>query len=385
MTEVFIASDNIVSPLGSTAAENFQQLSKNVSGVKQQHSSFSPEPFYASHFDTHSVYNSSGAYTKYEQLLLASISDAIEKSGIHVSDKKTVLIISSTKGNISLLETGAYTDELKHRISLYTSAKLIADHFGFADKPVVVSNACISGVLAMITGMRMLQSGQYENAVIAGADVISKFVLSGFQSFQAISNEACRPFDAARKGINLGEAAGTVILSSDKKYNAGIKLLGGAVSNDANHISGPSRTGEELSAAIKKALASASLFATDIDFISAHGTATLYNDEMEAKAITLCGLEKVPVNSLKGYYGHTLGAAGLIESIIMAHSMQENLLIPTRGFSETGVSQPINICSTLQTASLNNCLKTASGFAAVMLRWCSVKTNFNHYNPLQFS
>ena len=71
---------------------------------------------------------------------------------------------------------------------------------------------------------------------------------------------------------------------------------------------------------------------------------------------------KVPVNSLKGYYGHTLGAAGLIESTITAHSMRENLLIPTRGFHETGVSQPINICSTLQTASLNKCLKTASGF-----------------------
>jgi len=362
MTEVFIASDNIVSPLGSTTAENFRQLKENLSGIKQHNTSFSPQPFYASLFEENSVYNATGNYTKYEQLLIASISNAINNIEIDVKSEKTVLIISSTKGNISLLETETYNDNLKQRISLYTSAKLIADFFGFVHKPVVVSNACISGVLAMLTGMRMLQSGQYENAVIAGADVISKFVLSGFQSFQAISDEACKPFDAERKGINLGEAAGTVILSSNKKFAGEIKLLGGAVSNDANHISGPSRTGEELSVAIKKALSNAAVSADAIDFISAHGTATLYNDEMEAKALNICGLEKVPVNSLKGYYGHTLGAAGLIESIITAHSMKENLLIPTRGFRETGVSQPINICSTLQTASLNKCLKTASGF-----------------------
>ena len=362
MTEVFIASDNIVSPLGSTTAENFRQLKENLSGIKQHNTSFSPQPFYASLFEENSVYNVTGNYTKYEQLLIASISNAINNIEIDVKSEKTVLIISSTKGNISLLETETYNDNLKQRISLYNSAKLIADFFGFVHKPVVVSNACISGVLAMLTGMRMLQSGQYENAVIAGADVISKFVLSGFQSFQAISDEACKPFDAERKGINLGEAAGTVILSSNKKFAGEIKLLGGAVSNDANHISGPSRTGEELSVAIKKALSNAAVSADAIDFISAHGTATLYNDEMEAKALNICGLEKVPVNSLKGYYGHTLGAAGLIESIITAHSMKENLLIPTRGFRETGVSQPINICSTLQTASLNKCLKTASGF-----------------------
>ena len=106
----------------------------------------------------------------------------------------------------------------------------------------------------------------------------------------------------------------------------------------------------------------AALNATDIDFISAHGTATIYNDEMEAKAITLAGLQSVPVNSLKGYYGHTLGAAGLIESIICFRSIKENLVIPTRGFENLGVTQPVNICSALYEATLQNCLKTASGF-----------------------
>jgi 3-oxoacyl-[acyl-carrier-protein] synthase-1 len=217
-------------------------------------------------------------------------------------------------------------------------------------------------MLAILTGMRLIQSGQYENAVVAGADVISKFVLSGFQSFQAISPLPCKPFDAARDGINLGEAAGTVIITSNKNYSSGIKVTGGSVSNDANHISGPSRTGEELNLAITKALNAAGLNAADIDFISAHGTATVYNDEMEAKAIAMAGLQAAPVNSLKGYYGHTLGAAGLIESIISIQSLKENLVIPTRGFENLGVTQPVNVCSTLYRSALNNCLKTASGF-----------------------
>jgi 3-oxoacyl-[acyl-carrier-protein] synthase I len=283
-------------------------------------------------------------------------------SNISATDKKTVLIISSTKGNISLLETEPASESLNNRISLYSSARLVADHFQFSNQPVIISNACISGILAILTGMRLIQSGQYEHAIVAGADVISKFVLSGFQSFQAISLLPCKPFDAARDGINLGEGAATVIITSNKNHSSGIKVTGGSVSNDANHISGPSRTGEELNLAITKAMKIAGLHAEDIGFISAHGTATVFNDEMEAKAIALAGMQSVPVNSLKGYYGHTLGAAGLIESIISIQSLKENLVIPTRGFKNPGVTQPVNICSALYRSSLQNCLKTASGF-----------------------
>jgi 3-oxoacyl-[acyl-carrier-protein] synthase-1 len=301
-------------------------------------------------------------YTKFENLLIASISDALTKSNIDPADNKTVLIISSTKGNVSLLETEEPSDLLNKRISLNTSAKLVADHFQFSNQPIIISNACISGMLAILTGMRLIQSGQYQHAIVAGADVISKFVLSGFQSFQAVSQLPSKPFDAARDGINLGEAAGTVILSSNIKNSYGVKVGGGSVSNDANHISGPSRTGEELSLAINKALHASGISAKDIGFISAHGTATLFNDEMEAKAIGLSGLQDVPVNSLKGYYGHTLGAAGLIESIISIQSLKENLVLPTRGFQTLGVSQTVNVCSSLYKLTAAHFLKTASGF-----------------------
>ncbi len=363
--DVFVVADNVLSPLGKTTAENFDQLKQNRSVVKQhQNTSISTQPFYASLFDKDEVFipNNDHKYSKFEQLLIASIQDALKDSGVDAKDNQTIFIISSTKGNISLLETQENTPGLKKRIALSTSAKLVAEYFGFINQPIIISNACISGVMGIITGMRLLRSGQYENAVVAGADVISKFILSGFESFQALSRHVCKPFDQSRDGLNLGEGAGTIILSTNKKYTQNIKVIGGSVSNDANHISGPSRTGQELSYAINSSIKDAGLSAADIDFISAHGTATVYNDEMEANAIALSGLKSVPLNSLKGYYGHTLGAAGLIESIISIQSLKQGLVLPTPGFQEIGVTQKVNVFASPLHIKANNFIKTASGF-----------------------
>lgn len=365
--DVFIVADNIVSPLGLTTAENFSQLVAGSTGVRRwERPEMADQPFYAALFDTLPT----SPYTKFEQLLVASVADALRQApGIQANDDRTVLIICSTKGNTHLLDVDDHTSP--ERISLPGSAALLARHFGFVQTPIVISNACISGLLGMITGMRLLRSGLFENAVVTGADVITKFILSGFGSFQALSPGDCRPFDRDRDGINLGEGAGTMILSTRPEYRNAIRLRGGAVSNDANHISGPSRTGQELSGAITTALRDAEAAAADIGFISTHGTATPYNDEMEAKAITLAGLNAVPVNSLKGYYGHTLGAAGLIESIVTLASMRGGVIIPSRGFENNGVSMPLNMCRSLLRTPLDTCLKTASGFggcnAAVVL------------------
>jgi 3-oxoacyl-[acyl-carrier-protein] synthase-1 len=362
MKDVFVVADNIISPLGNTTAENFSKLVQNISAVKQHsNKQIADEPFYASLFAVDD-FKANDKYTKFEQLIIASVIDTLKQTEIDATDKKTLLIISTTKGNISLLETENYDDILKQRIALHTSAKLIARYFHLANQPLIVSSACISGLLAILTGMRIIRSGQYENIVVTGADVITKFIFSGFQSFQALSNNICKPFDKDRDGINLGEAAATVMLSSQKKSYTDIKVVSGSVSNDANHISGPSRTGDELAQAINVAMNEAGLSPNEIDFISAHGTATSYNDEMEAKAIASSKLASSPLNSLKGFYGHTLGAAGLIESIISIQSLKQNVVIPTKGFENIGVSKPVNICTEIVNMSLKNCLKTASGF-----------------------
>ena len=365
MKEVFIVADNIISPIGNTTTENFANLVRDISAVKQHtNMQMADEPFYAALFDAGKDFTGNNSYTKFEELLIASIAEVLEQSDVDPASEKTMLIISTTKGNISLLETEVYNESLRKRMALYTSADLIAKHFHFVNKPLIVSNACISGALAIVTGMRLIRSGRYENIIVAGADIITKFVLSGFQSFQALSNNICKPFDKNRDGINLGECAATVILSSNKNSNNDIKAVSGSISNDANHISGPSRTGDELYQAIDIAMQDASLDPEDIDFISAHGTATAYNDEMEAKAIALAKLESSPVNSLKGYYGHTLGAAGLIESVISIQSLKENIVLPTKGFEEHGVSKPITVCNEIIEKPLKNVLKTASGFGS---------------------
>jgi 3-oxoacyl-[acyl-carrier-protein] synthase I len=364
MRDVYIVADNILSPLGATTAQNFDQLKNGVSGIRKvDDKALAASPVYAATFANRHFDNlDQNKYTFFEQLLISSIAATLEDSDVTANDKKTGLVISSTKGNISLLETDPNNEDLKTRLALSTSAKLVAQYFSFVNEPIIVSNACISGIMAILTGMRLIQAGQYENVVVAGADVITKFILSGFQSFNAVSPAPCKPFDINRAGITLGEGAATVILSSNQKNNSKIKVSGGAISNDANHISAPSRTGEELGNAIKKAMNLANLHADEIDVISAHGTATDYNDEMEAKAISFAGLEKVPTNSLKGYYGHTLGAAGLIESIIAIQSLKENIFMPTLGFEQLGVSTPVNINKTLLAGDFKTCLKTASGF-----------------------
>ena len=379
MIDVFAVSDNICSPLGLTTDGNYAQLTASVSGIREQLiPAFADSPFFAALLSKEQ-YAAIGlpGYTPFEQLLIASIGRALATSDVDPSSPDTALIITSTKGNISLLEEEPGIADTDPRLSLGVSAARVGGQFGFAAKPVVVSNACISGLLGIITAMRLIRAGRYRNVVVAGADRITRFILSGFQSFQAISPGPCAPFDKDRNGISLGEGAATLILSAEPpRGTATIKLLSGRTGNDANHISGPSRTGRELGYCISAAIKDAGLTPADIDFISAHGTATPYNDEMEAKAIALAGLISVPVNSLKGYYGHTLGAAGLIESIITLASMRDGMILPTLGFHTPGVSEPIHIADTLTKASLTHCLKTASGFGG-----CNAAVLFSKAQP----
>ncbi len=362
MKEVYVIADNILSPLGGTTVENFNRISQGQTAVRQHTDKEKSDiPFFASLFDVGKF--DDDELTPFELMLVESVQEAISQTGIAVSSPSTGLILSSTKGNISLLEKEADSSVLRDRISLWGSARRVAKRLGVSSRPQVVSHACISGMVAMITAKRMIEAGMFENVIVAGADRITKFVLSGFQSFLAVSDELCRPFDADRKGINLGEAAATVILSRNKPIGDNLMVLaGGAVSNDANHISGPSRTGAELYQAIDSAMKEAGVLPADIDFISAHGTATLYNDDMESRAFTLAKLEHVPVNSLKGFYGHTLGAAGLLESVIGIESLRRNLIIPTKGFENPGTVKPVNVCRELTRIPLTTFLKTSSGF-----------------------
>ncbi|MDR6567005.1 beta-ketoacyl synthase N-terminal-like domain-containing protein [Chitinophaga ginsengisegetis] len=378
MQQVYVVADNIVGPLGGTTRENFDQVLSGNSGIAQHNNAaYAAAPFYGAittpaQLDAFTANANVKGYTRFEQLLVASIQSALRQTAVTLTDARTGFIISTTKGNIELLEQqpeGAVPPLAN--MQLYTTAKKVAAHFNAANEPLVISSACISGLVAILTGKRLIQSGRYDHVVVTGADVLTRFVLSGFQSFQAVSAVPCKPFDANRTGVTLGEGAATVILSREKG-DALFSLGAGAISNDANHISGPSRTGEELAAVMQLAVNGSGLTAADIGFVSAHGTATLYNDEMEAKALHHAGLAALPVNSLKGYYGHTLGAAGLIEAIISMQAMKAGVVLPTKGFEIPGVSMPVNVHNTLLQKTSRHFLKTVSGFGG-----CNAAMVFN--------
>jgi 3-oxoacyl-[acyl-carrier-protein] synthase-1 len=369
LKDVYTASDNIITSLGFTTAENIESLKKGQTGIQQwvDHE-LAPSPFWASRINSEeltnrfSAYSNPVEYTRFEQLVICSVKEAMRNTAIELAGPKTLLILSSTKGNIELLNRKHSSCFEEDRVYLWRTAQLLQRYFHLQHRPVVVSNACISGVLAILIGSRMIRSGQYDHIIVTGADLVTEFVISGFNSFLSLSSGPCKPFDKNRQGLSLGEAAGTVILTSSRHLTGNTENIAvgpGFSSNDANHISGPSRTGEGLFVAIRRTLEQ---YNNQVDYISAHGTATPYNDEMESIALTRAELQHVPVNSLKGYWGHTLGAAGIIESVAGIHSLRHNTLFNTLGFSSMGVSHPIAVIDETREARLNSCLKIASGF-----------------------
>lgn len=360
---VFFGAHNIISPLGFNSRENFDALVSGKSALTKHIFSFSEKPFFCSKLNegnvdrTFSTLSNPHDYTHLEKLCILSINDVIKQSGIDLQTKDTLLILSTTKGNVDVLEN-KYPHLSPKRAYLPVFAKTIGDHFKSENTPLVVSNACISGLLAIIIAKRFIENKNYKNIIVCGADLVSEFTLSGFKSFNAMSEEACKPFDANRVGINLGEAAASILLSETKLSN--VAILSGSSANDANHISGPSRTGDGLYQAVSETFKAAAK--DKVDFISAHGTATEYNDEMESMAFSRAGLNAIPLNSLKGYYGHTLGAAGVVESIISIQALEENKLIKSLGFEVPGTTKPLNVIEVTEDKELKSCLKTASGF-----------------------
>ena len=360
-------SDNIISPLGMTTAENYAAVKAGRSELKRHDGLWQlPEPFTASLMDRE-VINETAAdlhiddrYTFFEKMIILSAAKALEQTDIDPTSDSVLFILSTTKGNVFLLdkrETGFPAE----RVLLGLAAKQMTDFFHNPNTPIVVSNACISGVCAQIQAMRELESGRFDYVVTVGADVQSAFIVSGFQSFKALSVDSCKPFDANRTGLNLGDAAATIIYTRKDEVNENEWVAcRGAIRNDANHISGPSRTGEGSYRALKVALGEMS--SDKIAFINAHGTATLYNDEMESFAIERAGLSKVPVNGLKGYYGHTMGAAGILETILSMKAIDDHNILATKGYETIGVTHPLVLSNQNQSTDKRAFIKLLSGF-----------------------
>lgn len=344
----YVLADNIISPLGQTSEENYLSVKTGKSAIRT---------YSSGEMDIPEEFAASLLLEDFEELAFTSAQRALEKSEIDVKHEKVVFILSSTKGNV------------EEMTPLADSAEKIASRLGIMTPPFVVCNACISGLSALTLASRLLDMGMYDDAVVCGCDAPKRFIVSGFQSLKALSHEPCRPFDMERFGLNLGEAAATMVLGKEKTSRSSWRIYHGFIKNDAFHISAPSKTAEGLLYALKETLEGVDM--DDLALVNAHGTATLFNDQMESVAIERAGLSAIPANALKGYFGHTLGAAGILETILSMKALDDHVVLGTRGFEELGVSGKVNISSEHRKTDKHSFVKMLSGFGGCNATICA--------------
>lgn len=403
--KAYIAGTSMITPLGEGVGKNFSAILRGESGVtgttdpritqSALTAGIIPEEVYVNVRERLGARSKS--LTRTEILTCGCLKSLIQslpqELQTALGNGRTGIVVATAKGNISALEgrcgSGPFIPSDDDEVLFPSMVRCISEFSGVREPDIrIISNACISGVSAIVAARRMLLVGDYDMFIVVGADTQNRFITSGFASFKSLSQELCRPYDESRCGLNLGEASGAMALTSmPVRWSCGldgesgyVTIDGGAVSDDANHISGPSRTGDGLFFAMRNAMKEAGVNAAGIDLLQMHGTATAYNDEMESKAACLAGVQDVPVQSLKPYFGHTMGASGVIETIIAAAEIQEGIIAGTKGYEKSGVRLNVSASNRLITRNLvmsnpagkiNHCLKTASGFggtnAAVLL------------------
>jgi 3-oxoacyl-[acyl-carrier-protein] synthase-1 len=355
-----IAATNITSPLGLTTAENYAAVRQGKSALRELDGCLGlPGHFCVGIFpDALRAQVQLEGFSWYESLVIWSVKEALSHTDIPVSSPRTALILGTATAGIGELAETPEKDGLYLAPGL--AAKKIADTLGFVSTPITVSNACISGATAQMLAQRLIAAGIYDAAVVCGADVLSSFVLAGFDSFKALSPVECRPFDMERLGLNIGECAATLVLSREVGKADDWRIVDGCLNNDAYHVSAPIPSGDGVARAIKKVLSPERK--ERLACVTAHGTATLFNDQMESKAIESAGLGDIPTTALKAHYGHTFGASGILEAILTMCSLDEGLVLPARGFEELGVSGKITLCRQLAQTDKKAFVKTQSAF-----------------------
>lgn len=242
----------------------------------------------------------------------------------------------------AMVEPIAVMVEPLARWSYAAPAEAVAAAIGAGGPLTVPSVACASGNVALGEALALVRSGRCDAVVAGGVDVLNDFVIAGFASLKAIDPEPCRPFDRTRRGLNLGEGACFLVVESEAHARArGARIRafldGSGVAADAVHMTGPDREGRGAARAMTAALADAGRAPEQIGFVSAHGTATLFNDLMESKALALvfgARAPAVPVHSIKSALGHTLGAAAAIEALVCVRTLETGLAPPTPGLHE---------------------------------------------------
>ncbi len=270
-----------------------------------------------------------------DSLVMQMLKPLLKKASA-IIPKDALLILATTTGEIDILEKQVLSGKGNANESapgcLLSKVQCLS---GIKSPGIIISAACTSSSSAIAQASAMIRSKEHDCALIVACDIVSEFVFAGFSSLMALDKDTARPFDKNRRGLSLGEAAGFVLVMSkeralqEKRFIIG-EIAGWGLTNDANHMTGPSRDGGGLALAMRKALRSANISENVVGCIAAHGTGTIYNDAMEMKAFKSVFTSKaVPTYSIKGGIGHTMGAAGLVEVIVALQSLRKKLVPPT--------------------------------------------------------
>ncbi|MGJ8591514.1 MAG: beta-ketoacyl-[acyl-carrier-protein] synthase family protein [Aquaticitalea sp.] len=315
-------------------------------------------------------------FTRTTLLGLIAAKEAVANANLQIDKNiRTGFISSTSVGGMDMTEryfkgfqTQAEAQKYIASHHLGDGTQKIADELEITDFVTTISTACSSAANAIMLGARLITAGKLDRVIVGGTDALSKFTINGFKSLMILSDEICAPFDANRKGLNLGEAAAYLVLESDEmveKENKKVlaRLSGYGNANDAFHHTASSETGEGAFLAMQKALSVANLNSTKIDYINAHGTATPNNDLSESVAIKRVFGELIPdFSSTKAFTGHTLAATGAIEAVFSVMSIQEQSIFPNLNFKTKIPATGLVPTTVLKQKNLQHVLSNSFGF-----------------------
>ncbi|MBX2968007.1 MAG: beta-ketoacyl-[acyl-carrier-protein] synthase family protein [Cyclobacteriaceae bacterium] len=352
---VHVAGGGVISSIGNSYAQCFQSLCEGKHGIHPLTSLESIHKYKLPVGQVSIIDNELAAelelkrpVTRTAMLGLYAAKEALRASGLkNLQPWRKGLVSSTTVGGMDRSEIfypaylqnpagGHLSDVIHHGCGATT--ELIAQHIGLNDFTATINTACSSSANAIIYGSRLIRQGILDVVVAGGTDALTKFTINGFKSLMILDEEPCRPFDAGRKGLNLGEGAGYIVLVSEKVLleeglNSKAVVSGFANTNDAYHQTASSPDGKGSYEAMEKALSMAGLMPSEISYINLHGTGTVNNDLSEGIAIKRLFVDNLPpLSSTKTFTGHTLGACGGIEAIFSTMAITHQCVFPNLRF-----------------------------------------------------
>jgi len=365
MNSVYITQAKVITALGPDLESLYAGLMDQKSGI-QPVTRFDTQSYagsYAGIIESLEPENESSLIVQLADMLLEQLGDI---------NKDTFLITASTKAGIDRLDgCNGRSEAVSKNLLLSSLTGYIARKTRLKHKGININSACASSTIAIAKGASLIESGSADSVLICCMDTVSQFVFSGFSCLGAMSDTPARPFDKDRNGLTLGEGAAAVMLMNRQKAKELGKpclaqITGWGIAGDASHLTAPAKDGCGLKLAIKKACGKAGIKTDDIHAINTHGTGTVYNDAMEINVIhDLFDCNKIAANSIKGAIGHTLGAAGGIETALCVKMLEQQMMTPTIGFCDLEKGIETIISQNARALMDHRILTTNSGFGGI--------------------